>query len=118
MRISFELEDNEDLILEEALKMRLSGAKGSEHEAVMKVLVKVLNSIEDSKDPNRSVKPYRERGFSDRESYLRSLAEDYGVSLSTVEQLSDMLGMEYDFSRLVDMLEQYNGADLEDDVQL
>lgn len=46
-------------------------------------------------------------GFPDRESYLQSLADDYGLDLEkTVKPLADLLGPEEDFDMLVERLEE------------
>ncbi len=48
---------------------------------------------------------YRENGYDDREDYLRSLADDYGVPLDAVQALADILGPDEDFDGLVSNLE-------------
>jgi hypothetical protein len=49
---------------------------------------------------------YRESGYKDREEYLRSLAEDYGVEYEdVVKPLADVLGPNEDFDALVTYLE-------------
>ncbi len=48
---------------------------------------------------------YKENGYKDRQDYLQCISEDYGVYLSTVLCLSDVLGEEEDFDGLVAALE-------------
>ncbi len=48
---------------------------------------------------------YQMNGYNDREEYLSSLAEDYGVDLDTVKALADQLGPNEDFDGLVSQLE-------------
>ena len=48
---------------------------------------------------------YRENGYDDRDDYLRSLADDYGVPLDAVLALADILGPDEDFDGLVSNLE-------------
>lgn len=50
---------------------------------------------------------YTEFGYSDREHYLSSLAEDYGVPEHLVFALADLLGPTEDFDGLVTSLEDY-----------
>lgn len=53
---------------------------------------------------------YRDNGYDNRESYLSSLAEDYGLSLeNVVRPIADLLGPDEDFDRLVAMLEDEAG---------
>lgn len=48
---------------------------------------------------------YKQKGYKDRESYLNSLADEYGVSNMLVYSLADMLGPNEDFDGLVNALE-------------
>ena len=48
---------------------------------------------------------YQENGYDDRDDYLRSLAEDYGVQLDAVMAMAEVLGPEEDFDGLVSNLE-------------
>ena len=50
---------------------------------------------------------YTRNGYKNREDYLRSLADDYGVQPMVVYELSGMLGAEEDFDGLVTSLEDY-----------
>jgi hypothetical protein len=52
---------------------------------------------------NRDI--YRENGYDDRDDYLRSLADDYGVPEEAVQALADILGPDEDFDGLVSSLE-------------
>lgn len=51
--------------------------------------------------------PYKSNGYENRKDYLKSLAEDFGVSLTTVLILAETLGPDEDFDGLVVMLEDY-----------
>jgi len=48
---------------------------------------------------------YQENGYDDRDDYLCSLAEDYGVPLDAVMAVAEVLGPEEDFDGLVSSLE-------------
>lgn len=48
---------------------------------------------------------YRENGYTDRDDYLNSLAEDYGLPEDVVRALADVLGPDEDFDGLVSNLE-------------
>jgi hypothetical protein len=48
---------------------------------------------------------YQEKGFDSRDAYLKNLAEEYEVSLSTVYTLASMLGPNEDFDGLLTELE-------------
>lgn len=53
---------------------------------------------------------YRDNGYDNRESYLSSLAEDYGLSLeNVVRPIADLLGPDEDFDGLIAMLEDEAG---------
>lgn len=52
---------------------------------------------------------YKEYGG--REAYLKNLADDYGVGISTVLALADMLGPNEDFDGLVSAMEDMEGMD-------
>lgn len=54
---------------------------------------------------NKNDSIYMQNGYRDRQEYLESLAEDYGVDLDTVLLLADMLGPNEDFDGLVTSLE-------------
>ena len=64
---------------------------------------------------------YLENGYKDRDDYLNSLSEDYGVPIDAVLALADVLGPEEDFDGLVSNLEDamyggwFDGTDEEDD---
>lgn len=55
--------------------------------------------------------PYSANGYNDRKDYLSCMAEDYGVSLETVEALADLLGPNEDFDGLVSALEDLEGEE-------
>ena len=48
---------------------------------------------------------YEEKGYTDRNDYLTSLAKDYGIDEYTVFALADMLGPNEDFDGLIMALE-------------
>ncbi len=54
---------------------------------------------------------YQENGYDDRDDYLCSLAEDYGIPLDAVIAIAEVLGPEEDFDGLVINLEDaiYDG---------
>jgi len=52
---------------------------------------------------------YKANGYLNREDYLQTLAENYGLSLSEVLIVADVLGENEDFDGLITALE-----DLED----
>ena len=56
---------------------------------------------------------YQDNGYASRNDYLESLAEEYGVSISTVRTVAAMLGPDEDFDGLVTSLE-----DLCEDMEL
>lgn len=47
---------------------------------------------------------YREKGYTDRDDYLHSLSEDYGVPDDAVQALAEVLGPDEDFDGLVSNL--------------
>jgi hypothetical protein len=52
---------------------------------------------------------YTDNGYENREDYLRSLAEDFGIDESIVFAVADLLGPNEDFDGLITMLEDYYG---------
>lgn len=48
---------------------------------------------------------YTDNGYKNRNDYLKSLADEFGVPLSTVKELSDILGADEDFDGLVSELD-------------
>jgi hypothetical protein len=48
---------------------------------------------------------YTEAGYLDREEYLETLADEYGIEIETVLQLADFLGEQEDFDGLIVELE-------------
>ncbi len=52
-----------------------------------------------------SMDVYLENGYDNRDDYLRSLSEDYGVPLDAVLALAEVLGPDEDFDGLVSNLE-------------
>ena len=53
---------------------------------------------------------YTENGYQSRRDYLKCLAEDHGVELSSVELLADLLGPEEDFDGLVSAVQDMEMA--------
>lgn len=53
---------------------------------------------------------YQDNGFENRQDYLESLAEDFGIDIEIVESLADLLGESEDFDGLVTSLEDYCGC--------
>lgn len=48
---------------------------------------------------------YKQHGYKDRDSYLDSLAVEYGVAKMLVYSLAEMLGPNEDFDGLINALE-------------
>lgn len=48
---------------------------------------------------------YQEKGYTDRDDYLNSLSEDYGIPDDAVRALAEVLGPDEDFDGLVSNLE-------------
>lgn len=48
---------------------------------------------------------YQENGFKDRNDYLHSVAEDFGLPFETVAALASVLGKSEDFDGLITTLE-------------
>ncbi len=48
---------------------------------------------------------YTEMGYENRQDYLKSLSDDFGIDLETVFMLADLLGPNEDFDGLVTTLE-------------
>ena len=56
------------------------------------------------KDPT-SDNPYLRLGFASRKDYLRSLSQEYSVSMRQVTLAAELLGAEEDFDALVSTLQ-------------
>ena len=50
---------------------------------------------------------YTKNGYEDRNDYLTSLADDYGMELATVNELASILGESEDFDGLVTTIEDH-----------
>jgi len=50
---------------------------------------------------------YKENGYENRTEYLENLASNYGVDITVVYSLADMLGSNEDFDGLVSGIEDY-----------
>ena len=48
---------------------------------------------------------YQENGYKNRDDYLNSLSEDYGVPIDAVLVLAEVLGPDEDFDGLISNLE-------------
>lgn len=53
---------------------------------------------------------YEKNGYDNREEYLRSQAEWYGIDFGTVQYLADILGESEDFDGLITSLEDYDSG--------
>ena len=63
-------------------------------------LIKILKIMDN--------KVYQENGFSSRDKYLSTLAEDYGISKFEVCSIAEILGENEDFDGLILTLEDYS----------
>jgi hypothetical protein len=50
---------------------------------------------------------YKEQGYKDRNDYLKSLANEFGVDIGAVYMIANTLGPDEDFDALVIELEDY-----------
>ncbi len=50
---------------------------------------------------------YKDHGYNNRGDYLKSLANQYGVDLGFVIEVSDLLGPNEDFDGLVTSIQDY-----------
>jgi hypothetical protein len=57
---------------------------------------------------------YNAQGYKDREDYLTSLAQDFGIDMMAVRMISDMLGPSEDFDGLVSELDDFASIGLFD----
>lgn len=58
---------------------------------------------------------YTDNGYKNRNDYLKSLADEFNVPLSTVKELSDILGADEDFDGLVSELDNMTYGDYDDE---
>jgi hypothetical protein len=54
---------------------------------------------------DEGVSVYTDCGHKDRNDYLKSLADEYGIRFADVKVMADMLGKDEDFDGLVSELE-------------
>ena len=50
---------------------------------------------------------YQEMGYENREDYLKSLADDFDLTICDVKLIADVLGDTEDFDGLVTTLDEY-----------
>jgi hypothetical protein len=55
---------------------------------------------------------YTRNGYKNRNDYLGSLADNYGVARFVINELADILGPEEDFDGLVSNLEDFDSMGL------
>lgn len=95
---------DEDITLQEPVPLDITFSK-----------VEKLNRKRNNFRNNVKESIYTDNGFSSRSDYLKSLADDFGVPFSTVQDLASVLGPEEDFDALVteleDMADDYTGED-------
>ena len=48
---------------------------------------------------------YTEKEYRDRQNYLNSISDEYGVDINIVNTLADVLGPSEDFDGLISMLQ-------------
>ena len=58
---------------------------------------------------------YQEHGYANRTEYLHCIANDYGVDLSVVETLAEVLGEGEDFDGLISLLDDHIDDTYSDD---
>ena len=51
--------------------------------------------------------PYKDNGYKSRTEYLKSLAEEFNISLSEVKMISELIGKEEYFDGLVSEIQLY-----------
>ncbi|MEO7048970.1 MAG: hypothetical protein ABI091_26945 [Ferruginibacter sp.] len=51
---------------------------------------------------------YQQNGYKDRQEYLNSLSDQYGVDSYSLDCIADMLGENEDFDGLVSSLEDFS----------
>jgi len=51
---------------------------------------------------------YEIKGYKNRDEYLESISEDYGVPVSTVYSIATILGEDEDFDGLISSIEDYS----------
>jgi hypothetical protein len=54
---------------------------------------------------------YQQNGYANRKEYLKSLADDFGISYSEVAMIANMLGESEDWDGLICSLEDYEGME-------
>jgi hypothetical protein len=57
---------------------------------------------------------YNAQGYKDRDDYLTGLAQDFGIDITAVRMISDMLGPSEDFDGLISDLEDFASIGLFD----
>lgn len=65
------------------------------------------NTMNATEDEAVNSARYKADGYKDREDYLTSLAKDFGVGMSAVSMIAEMLGPSEDFDGLVNALEDF-----------
>lgn len=104
------LSNEQEKVIERALTNLLLSAKGKELTRVQEV----LKLYKDAVSKSTSSGSYQSMGYDDRESYLKVLANEYGVSFSSVLYVSNLYGGREDFGKLVEMLESMTVEEFDD----
>lgn len=68
---------------------------------IMEMYSEPKDDVEESEVIKDDSSIYEVHGYKDREDYLQSLADEYGVSIDTVKTIAETLGETEDFDGLV-----------------
>lgn len=104
--LRMKIDDRQVSQIERGLQSLVRSSKGEEHEFLQKTIKEFKQAVYESKRRMEEDGPYLERGYLNRESYLKAQAEDYGIPYSTVQELAEEYGPEGDFDELLEELER------------
>ena len=115
LTVKVSLDEQEIQYILEGLEVLMSKSKGRNLETLTNLANKYKASVQEAKFNATVNRPYLERGYANRDAYLRSLADEYNVSVTKVFEVAHQLGEEHDFETLPERLESYSDESDDDD---
>jgi hypothetical protein len=115
INLNMSVDTKEILYIEEALKSLKLSSKGKAAADLNELIIKYQEAVVSARRRMIEDKPYLDRGYSNREAYLRSLSSDYNIDYEDVYSLASQLGRGNDFSGLVERLDDLSDNDDDSD---
>nr|AQQ75366.1 hypothetical protein [uncultured bacterium] len=115
MEVIIKFDDISDTkLIELALKKKIAESKGMEKERYIQIINNFAEAVSDATFREAENKPYKDRGYQDRDDYFQGLASEHNVSYEDVANLGLVLGPQRDFDELVEAVRELSDEQNED----